>query len=93
MGKTYASAVAEVEKCIAAFRHYAQHGPAMLAPVHQKLSSGTAEIRWLPQGPVLAIMPWNFPYWQAVRFLAPTIMAGNIGLLKHASIVQGCARN
>ena len=48
MGKTYASAVAEVEKCIAAFRHYAQHGPAMLAPVQQKLSSGTAEIRWLP---------------------------------------------
>ena len=92
MGKTYASAVAEVEKCIAAFRHYAQHGPAMLAPVQQKLSSGTAEIRWLPQGPVLAIMPWNFPYWQAVRFLAPTILAGNVGLLKHASIVQGCAR-
>jgi succinate-semialdehyde dehydrogenase / glutarate-semialdehyde dehydrogenase len=92
MGKTYASAVAEVEKCAAAFRHYAQHGPAMLAPIQQKLSSGTAEIRWLPQGPVLAVMPWNFPYWQAVRFLAPTILAGNVGLLKHASIVQGCAQ-
>ena len=92
MGKTYASAIAEVEKCIAAFRHYAQHGPAMLEPVQQKLANGTAEIRWLPQGPVLAIMPWNFPYWQAVRFLAPTIMAGNVGLLKHASIVQGSAR-
>jgi succinate-semialdehyde dehydrogenase / glutarate-semialdehyde dehydrogenase len=92
MGKTYASSVAEVEKCVAGFRHYAQHGPAMLAPIQQKLASGTAEIRWLPQGPVLAIMPWNFPYWQAVRFLAPTIMAGNVGLLKHASIVQGTAQ-
>jgi succinate-semialdehyde dehydrogenase/glutarate-semialdehyde dehydrogenase len=92
MGKTYASAVAEVEKCAAAFRHYAKHGPAMLEPIRSELSNGgTAEIHWLPQGPVLAIMPWNFPYWQAVRFLAPTIMAGNVGLLKHASIVQGCA--
>jgi succinate-semialdehyde dehydrogenase/glutarate-semialdehyde dehydrogenase len=93
MGKTYKSADAEVEKCAAAFRHYAEEGAAMLQPVTQKLSNGgTAEIRWLPQGPVLAVMPWNFPYWQAVRFLAPCIMAGNTGLLKHASIVQGCAR-
>jgi succinate-semialdehyde dehydrogenase/glutarate-semialdehyde dehydrogenase len=93
MGKTYASAIAEVEKCAAAFRHYAEHGPAMLAPKIQELSTGgTAEIRFLPQGPVLAIMPWNFPYWQAVRFLAPTILAGNVGILKHASIVQGCAQ-
>jgi len=92
MGKTYASSVAEVEKCASAFRHYAAHGPAMLAPKLAELTTGgTAEVRWLPQGPVLAIMPWNFPYWQAVRFLAPCIMAGNTGLLKHASIVQGCA--
>jgi succinate-semialdehyde dehydrogenase/glutarate-semialdehyde dehydrogenase len=92
MGKTFASASAEVAKCAAAFRHYAQHGPAMLEPKSANLSTGgSAEIRWLPQGPVLAVMPWNFPYWQAVRFLAPTIMAGNTGLLKHASIVQGCA--
>ncbi|MDJ0275362.1 NAD-dependent succinate-semialdehyde dehydrogenase [Sphingomonas sp. 2R-10] len=92
MGKTLKSAVAEVEKCVAVFRHYARHGPAMLAPQSFPLSSGgTAEVRWLPQGPVLAIMPWNFPYWQAVRFLAPTILAGNVGLLKHASIVQGVA--
>jgi succinate-semialdehyde dehydrogenase/glutarate-semialdehyde dehydrogenase len=93
MGKTYASAVAEVEKSAAAFRHYAEHGPAMLEPREQKLGNGgTAEVHWLPLGPVLAIMPWNFPYWQAVRFLAPTILAGNVGLLKHASIVQGCAQ-
>jgi succinate-semialdehyde dehydrogenase/glutarate-semialdehyde dehydrogenase len=81
-----------VQKCAAAFRHYAEHGPAMLDSTQYKLpSGGSAELRWLPQGPVLAIMPWNFPYWQAVRFLAPTILAGNTGLLKHASIVQGCA--
>ncbi len=92
MGKTYASSVAEVEKCASAFRHYAKNGPAMLEPKVQKLSTGgSAELRWLPLGPVLAVMPWNFPYWQAVRFLAPTILAGNVGLLKHASIVQGCA--
>jgi succinate-semialdehyde dehydrogenase / glutarate-semialdehyde dehydrogenase len=92
MGKTYHSAVAEVEKCAVAFRHYAKAGPAMLEPKSYKLGSGgSAEVHWLPQGPVLAIMPWNFPYWQAVRFLAPTILAGNVGLLKHASIVQGVA--
>jgi succinate-semialdehyde dehydrogenase/glutarate-semialdehyde dehydrogenase len=91
MGKTYASSIAEVEKCAAAFRHYAQHGPAMLAPKTNQLSTGgSAEIHYLPLGPILAIMPWNFPYWQAVRFLAPTILAGNVGLLKHASLVQGC---
>jgi succinate-semialdehyde dehydrogenase / glutarate-semialdehyde dehydrogenase len=92
MGKTYLSAVAEVEKCAVAFRHYAKDGPAMLEPKSYRLGSGgSAEVHWLPQGPVLAIMPWNFPYWQAVRFLAPTILAGNVGLLKHASIVQGVA--
>ena len=92
MGKTYASAIAEVEKSAAGFRHYATHGPAMLKPVRSALANGgSAELCWLPQGPVLAIMPWNFPYWQAVRFLAPTIMAGNVGLLKHASNVQGVA--
>ncbi len=92
MGKTYASSIAEVDKCIAAFRHYADHGPAMLEPKSQTLGGGgTAEMHWLPLGPVLAIMPWNFPYWQAVRFLAPAILAGNVALLKHASIVQGVA--
>jgi len=92
MGKTYTSSVAEVEKCIAGFRHYAKNGPSMLKPVRSEITTGgSAEVVWLPQGPVLAIMPWNFPYWQAVRFLAPTILAGNVGLLKHASIVQGVA--
>jgi succinate-semialdehyde dehydrogenase/glutarate-semialdehyde dehydrogenase len=92
MGKTFATALAEVDKCVAGFRVYAKDGPAMLEPRRQTLATGgTAELRWLPIGPVLAVMPWNFPYWQVVRFLAPTIMAGNVGLLKHASIVQGVA--
>ena len=92
MGKTFASARAEVEKCATAFRYYAEHGPAMLQPERKALAGGrTAELHWLPLGPVLAVMPWNFPFWQAVRFLAPTILAGNVGLLKHASIVQGVA--
>lgn len=92
MGKTYASALAEVDKCVAGFRVYAKDGPAMLAPRRQPLAAGgMAELHWQPIGPVLAIMPWNFPFWQAVRFLAPAIMAGNVGLLKHASIVQGVA--
>ncbi|PSJ38077.1 NAD-dependent succinate-semialdehyde dehydrogenase [Allosphingosinicella deserti] len=92
MGKTFDSALAEIDKCTAAFRLYAKDGPAMLAPRRQALGGGgTAELHWLPIGPVLAIMPWNFPFWQAVRFISPAIMAGNVGLLKHASIVQGVA--
>ncbi len=91
MGKTIASARAEVAKCVTGFRHYATHGPAMLAPQTLTVATGAAEIHWLPLGPVLAVMPWNFPYWQVVRFLAPTLLAGNVGLLKHASNVQGVA--
>jgi len=91
MGKTLKSAVAEVEKCAAGFRYYAEHGPALLADAEIRTATGSATARWLPMGPVLAIMPWNFPYWQVVRFLAPTIMAGNVALLKHASLTQGCA--
>jgi succinate-semialdehyde dehydrogenase/glutarate-semialdehyde dehydrogenase len=92
MGKTYVSAVAEAEKCATAFRYYAQHGPELLQSKTTKLPNGkTGETIWLPLGPILAIMPWNFPYWQVVRFIAPTVMAGNVGLLKHAPNVQGCA--
>ena len=91
MGKTLKSAIAEVEKCVSGFRYYAEHGPALLADTDVALEKGRAVARWLPIGPVLAIMPWNFPYWQAVRFLAPTIMAGNVALLKHASLTQGVA--
>ena len=92
MGKTYKSAVAEVEKCARAFHYYAERGEAMLDRREQCLGDGsTGELRWQPLGPILAVMPWNFPYWQVVRFLAPAIMAGNVGLLKHASNVQGVA--
>ncbi len=91
MGKTLKSAVAEVEKCASAFRYYARHGAQLLRPVEIDTPVGHAVARWLPMGPVLAVMPWNFPYWQVVRFAAPAIMAGNVGLLKHASSVQGCA--
>ncbi len=91
MGKTLKSALAEVQKCAGGLRYYAQNGPAMLADIDVPLASGRARQQWLPIGPVLAVMPWNFPYWQVVRFLAPTIMAGNVGLLKHASLTQGCA--
>lgn len=91
MGKTLASAIAEVEKCIAGFRHYAATGPGYLEPVETRTASGRAVGHWLPLGPILAVMPWNFPYWQVVRWLAPTILAGNVGLLKHASLTQGCA--
>lgn len=88
MGKTLKSAIAEVEKSAAGFRHYAQNGEAMLAPIEV---SASVRALWQPIGPVLAVMPWNFPYWQVVRFLAPAIMAGNVALLKHASNVQGVA--
>jgi succinate-semialdehyde dehydrogenase/glutarate-semialdehyde dehydrogenase len=92
MGKTLVSATAEVEKCIACFWHYAKRGPEMLETEQVRLlTGGNGEIHFLPLGVVLAIMPWNFPYWQVVRFLAPAILAGNAGLLKHASNVQGVA--
>ena len=91
MGKTLKSSLAEVQKCVGGFRYYAAHGPAMLADIQVPIASGPARQTWLPIGPVLAVMPWNFPYWQVVRFLAPTIMAGNVGLLKHASLTQGVA--
>ncbi|GAB5352213.1 NAD-dependent succinate-semialdehyde dehydrogenase [Qipengyuania sp. 483] len=93
MGKPISQARGEVEKCASLLHYYAEHGPPMLESKFWDLSDGgRAEARWLPQGPVLAVMPWNFPYWQVVRFLAPTILAGNVGLLKHASIVQGVAQ-
>ena len=92
MGKPIAQARSEVGKCAKLLHHYADNGPPMLESKVWSLSDGgKAEGRWLPLGPVLAVMPWNFPYWQVIRFLAPTILAGNVGVLKHASIVQGVA--
>jgi len=89
MGKTLKEARAEVAKCATGFRYFAEHGPQWLQP--RPIPGGKGTLHWAPLGPVLAVMPWNFPYWQVVRFLAPTILAGNVGLLKHASNVQGVA--
>jgi succinate-semialdehyde dehydrogenase / glutarate-semialdehyde dehydrogenase len=94
MGKPLKQAVAEVTKCADGMRFYAENAERFLAdePVDpDSVSAGQAYVRWQPLGPVLAIMPWNFPLWQVVRFAAPALMAGNVGLLKHASNVPRTA--
>ena len=90
MGKTFASAKAEMAKCAAALRFYADHAEAMLADVGGERRTQSF-MRYGPMGPVLAVMPWNFPLWQVMRFAAPGLMAGNVGLLKHASNVPQTA--
>jgi len=94
MGKTLASAKAEASKCATALRFYADHGPAFLEPEQKDAAAVKAQqayVTYQPLGVVLAIMPWNFPLWQAMRFAAPALMAGNVGLLKHASNVPQTA--
>jgi succinate-semialdehyde dehydrogenase/glutarate-semialdehyde dehydrogenase len=91
MGKTLGASVAEVHKCAAGCRYFAEHTEAMLADEPWPVEDARVFTRYEPLGPVLAIMPWNFPYWQVFRFAAPTLMAGNVGLLKHASNVPQVA--
>jgi succinate-semialdehyde dehydrogenase/glutarate-semialdehyde dehydrogenase len=91
MGKPIRAAIAEVRKCALVCRHYAGHAGAYLAPETIQTEAKQTLVRFDPIGPVLAVMPWNFPFWQVFRFAAPALMAGNTGVLKHASNVPQCA--
>jgi succinate-semialdehyde dehydrogenase/glutarate-semialdehyde dehydrogenase len=91
MGKPLEQARAEVEKCAWVCEYYAAEGTEHLAPVVVETDASRSIVAFEPLGVILAIMPWNFPLWQVVRFAAPTLMAGNAALLKHAPTTQGCA--
>lgn len=91
MGKPVVQSEAEIEKCAWVCDYYVEHGPRMLADTPVETDALRSYIRYEPLGPVLAVMPWNFPFWQVFRFAAPAVVAGNVAVLKHASNVPGCA--
>lgn len=93
MGKPIDQARSEAEKCAWACDYFADHAATFLEPEPIATDATDSRVEFAPLGPILAIMPWNFPFWQVFRFAAPTIMAGNVAILKHAANVSGCAKD